>query len=150
MRTNKHMKQKGFTLIELMMVVAVIGVLAMVAIPQYQKYVAKAEVAAALSLMTGVKTNVEAYTAEYGAFPAASESSALGVPSIIPQGTIAFEPDASSASGSIRFTFATDSSPKLVGSDFALVRSINGGWTCTASGATSAVESALLPKTCKS
>ncbi|MGB1974247.1 MAG: pilin, partial [Vibrio toranzoniae] len=66
---NKRTNQKGFTLIELMIVVAVIGVLSAIAIPQYQKYVAKAEVASALATMTGIKTNVEAYSAENGAFP---------------------------------------------------------------------------------
>ncbi|WP_218742579.1 pilin, partial [Vibrio parahaemolyticus] len=69
MKHSKQKKQQGFTLIELMIVVAVIGVLASIAIPQYQKYVAKSEVASALATMTGVKTNVEAYAVENGEFP---------------------------------------------------------------------------------
>ncbi|NMS37687.1 pilin, partial [Vibrio parahaemolyticus] len=69
MKNSKQKKQQGFTLIELMIVVAVIGVLAAIAIPQYQKYVAKSEVASALATLTGVKTNVEAYAVENGAFP---------------------------------------------------------------------------------
>lgn len=51
--------QKGFTLIELMMTVAIIGVLAMIALPSYQDYVAKAKVAAGLSEITPEKVSFE-------------------------------------------------------------------------------------------
>ncbi|GEM73911.1 pilin [Vibrio sagamiensis] len=148
MTSKKQKRQQGFTLIELMIVVAVIGVLAAIAIPQYQKYVAKAEVAAALSSMAGVKVNVEAYTIEYGIFPATSQSSALGVPSSIPQGSMAFSQGISSA-GDIIFTFSSSNvSALLSNKTFALKRDSDGGWRCTASGAT-AVESTLRPKSCQ-
>ncbi|EGR0669947.1 TPA: prepilin-type N-terminal cleavage/methylation domain-containing protein [Vibrio vulnificus] len=151
-KLHKTKKQQGFTLIELMIVVAVIGVLAAIAIPQYQKYVAKAEVASALATLTGLKTNVEAYAVENGAFPDGTTSGQsvtdLGAPTTIPSGSVTFTAGANGA-GSITFEFgATGVSNLITSKKFLLARDSSGTWTCDGTAATPVTDD-LLPKNCK-
>ena len=68
----------GFTLIELMIVVAIIGILAAVAIPQYQNYVARAQVSEALVLASGGKTAIAEYFNTNGTFPADNTEAGVG------------------------------------------------------------------------
>ena len=65
----------GFTLIELMIVVAIIGILVAVGMPQYQNYVARAQVAEGLSLASGAKTAMAEYHDTNGDFPDATSMS---------------------------------------------------------------------------
>ena len=62
--------QQGFTLIELMIVVAIIGILAAIAIPAYQDYTIRAQVSEGLNLGGGAKTAVAEYYQDRGAWPA--------------------------------------------------------------------------------
>jgi type IV pilus assembly protein PilA len=71
--------QKGFTLIELMIVVAIIGILAAIAIPAYQDYTIRSQVTEGLNLSGAVETGVAEYFANTGAWPA--NLSAAGISS---------------------------------------------------------------------
>ncbi|GAB4262451.1 MAG: pilin [Methylomicrobium sp.] len=77
MNTSMQKVQQGFTLIELMIVVAIIGILAAVAIPAYQDYVARSQVTEALSLAAGPKTAVAEYWSAKGEMP--SDNATAGV-----------------------------------------------------------------------
>jgi type IV pilus assembly protein PilA len=61
--------QKGFTLIELMIVVAIIGILAAIAIPAYQDYTIRAQVTEGLNLMSDMKAGVAEWYAQEGSWP---------------------------------------------------------------------------------
>jgi type IV pilus assembly protein PilA len=66
--------QKGFTLIELMIVIAIIGILAAIAIPAYQNYTIRSQVTEGLSLADGWKTSISEYYAQNGSFPTTSST----------------------------------------------------------------------------
>ena len=70
--------QKGFTLIELMIVIAIVGILAALAIPAYQNYLAKAQVTEAVTLASGLKAPVSLSLSEDGVCPTSSEGTEEG------------------------------------------------------------------------
>ena len=69
--------QKGFTLIELMIVIAIVGILAVVALPAYQDYTARAQVSEAIVLAEGQKAAVAEYYATNGVFPTSNEAAGV-------------------------------------------------------------------------
>ena len=69
LQTMKQSVQKGFTLIELMIVVAIIGILAAIAIPAYSDYTIKSRVSEGASLSGSAKTAVDIYFSENGTLP---------------------------------------------------------------------------------
>jgi type IV pilus assembly protein PilA len=69
--------QQGFTLIELMIVVAIIGILAAVAIPAYQDYTIRAKMTEAMSIAAGAKTGIAEYYISEGSMPASQAQAGL-------------------------------------------------------------------------
>ncbi|HEZ6272490.1 TPA: pilin [Neisseria meningitidis] len=75
--------QKGFTLIELMIVIAIVGILAAVALPAYQDYTARAQVSEAILLAEGQKSAVTEYYLNHGTWPANNSSAGVASSSTI-------------------------------------------------------------------
>ena len=149
--------QKGFTLIELMIVVAIIAILAAIAISQYQDYVIRSQVSEGSSLADGVKTAIGEFYNNYGRFPnvatAANQSLGLAAPASI----------IGSYVGSVGITSGVIQAHYSNGTGFKANSKINNAtllfspvtkagsmvWTCKASGVGTTLQPKWLPASCR-
>ncbi len=103
--------QKGFTLIELMIVIAIIGILAAIAIPAYQNYTVRAQVTEGLNLGDGWKTAVAEYYAQNGVFPTTANLTAAGLVA----STGKYVTSVTSNSGNIIVTYGNQANANAIG-----------------------------------
>lgn len=137
--------QKGFTLIELMIVIAIIGILAAIALPAYQDYIARSQMTEAFNLAGGQKGAVTESRANHGVWPA--DNSAAGVaPATEIKGK--YVAQVAVANGKITATMASSGvSAQIQGKTLELSPSETSGsytWACT-----STASAKFLPASCR-
>lgn len=144
---NRTMRsvQKGFTLIELMIVVAIIGILAAVALPAYQDYTKRSHVSEGLSLAGGAKTAVTEYYSSEGEWPADNAAAGIATDTSI-KGNAVTKVEVNESLITVTFNTKVESGKtlELKGSD-------NNGsieWACRA-GSGNGVPAKYLPANCR-
>jgi type IV pilus assembly protein PilA len=139
-------QQKGFTLIELMIVVAIIAILATIALPAYQDYTIRGQVSEGLSLASGARVAVAEYYSNRGTFPSTNASAGLvSAASIRGQ----YVTGVATGSGRITATFGNSANAQIGSKTLILSATDNNGsvaWTCVSS---STVEDKFLPTSCR-
>jgi type IV pilus assembly protein PilA len=156
--------QKGFTLIELMIVVAIIGILAAIAIPAYQDYLIRSQVSEGLTMAAAAKAGVSEFYANKGTWPTNNATAGMGVNTDI-QGK--YVRSINITSGGITVAYGNEANTVISGKTVGLTpgASVNGDviWQCgtsttptgwsggatTATAATTDVVGKYLPSSCR-
>ena len=126
--------QKGFTLIELMIVVAIIGILAAIAIPAYQDYTIRAQVSEGLTLASDVKAGIAEFTAQTGDWPLDLVEAGLGSGAVMGDKSGRYVASLNVSNGTIIIVYGRDANSKIVGSTLSIQPFVNENgditWSC--------------------
>jgi type IV pilus assembly protein PilA len=140
--------QKGFTLIELMIVVAIIAILAAIAIPAYQNYLIRSQVSEGMTVAGGAETAVAEFYSNTGVMPGNNASAGVAQPSSITGKYVATTTVGSTGVITAKFSSASPTNTNIQGKTLVLSPITTGGsisWSCTPS----TVAPTYLPSSCR-
>ena len=141
--------QKGFTLIELMIVVAIIAILAAIAIPAYQDYTIRSQVSEGSSLAAGAKTAVVEYKADRGTFPADNVAAGIAPAADIKGKYVS---SVTQANGKITVAYAGAGANAAIATKalaFSAISNVGSvDWSCKAAAGTT-LDAKYLPAVCR-
>ena len=143
----KRTLQQGFTLIELMIVVAIIGILAAVALPAYQDYTKRSHVSEGMSLASGAKTTVTEYYSSQGQWPTNNAAAGIASANSI-KGNAVRSVTVATSTITVAFNTKVEAGKNLVfkGSAGAAAGSVE--WNCKPTAGTN-INVKYLPTTCR-
>lgn len=121
--------QQGFTLIELMIVVAIIGILAAVALPAYQDYTKRARVSEGLQLASGAKTAVSEYVASNNVWPDSNASAGLATSTDIKGNAVTSVAVGTGGAITVTYNNTVDNGKTVIVSPTTTAGGVT--WTCT-------------------
>ncbi len=141
-------KQQGFTLIELMIVVAIIAILAAIALPAYQDYVAKSQMTAGLADIRGGVTSFEEGIQSGVNGSTVPTAADLGLAGSTARCSAITPAAAWNAASGQTITCTVRGNPKVTGKTIALTRSASGQWQCAVAGTATGYKTTYNPAGC--